>query len=89
MGLPKADYEALTLTAAFRLVKKYASFMRQFRDFHHCNIMSGRQLELLQQLNVEVHDHGIPSKKATTLSNAAKANKDEEWKLDNVMDFVQ
>ena len=89
MGLPKADYDVLSLTAALRLVKKYASFMRQYRDFHHCNIMSGRQLELLQQLNIDVHHHGIPSRRATALINATRANRDDKWKKDNVMDFMQ
>ena len=77
------------MTASSKLIRKFAPFMRDYRAFHKANIMSGKQLNYLRILGLEVDDHAITTAKATLLINEAKARaRAKTWREDNVQDFL-
>ena len=62
--------------------------MSEYRKINHCNIISGRQKELLETLGVPITDHVMNTSDATQLINATKDRQNGDWKTANVDDIL-
>ena len=71
LGLTRDQFGPLSVPASKRLLNKFEGFMYKYRQENRCNIISGKQKELMENLGVKVPNHRMNTAQAKAIIDAA------------------